>query len=164
MEKRLYRSRKERLLLGVCGGIAEYFALDPTLVRLVFILLIFASGPLLPLFYIVAAIVIPEKPLNGKAEVKTESKFEEKVENVVEDLVSGITGEEDVDENRKETKTFLPERSRKNRSLELWGWVLLSLGIIFLLSNLGWTFIPNRILIPLFLIILGFVILIKWKK
>ena len=35
MEKRLYRSRKERMLFGVCGGVAEYFDVDPTLVRLI---------------------------------------------------------------------------------------------------------------------------------
>ena len=42
--RRLYRSEKERLLGGVCGGLAEYFAVDPVLVRLVFVLLIFVSG------------------------------------------------------------------------------------------------------------------------
>jgi phage shock protein C len=40
MEKRLYRSRRERILGGVCGGIAEYFGLDPSLVRIVAVLLI----------------------------------------------------------------------------------------------------------------------------
>jgi phage shock protein C len=61
MEKRLYRSRKERKIAGVCGGIAEYFKLDPTLIRLAFILLIcFAGGGLLA--YIVCAIVIPNAP------------------------------------------------------------------------------------------------------
>lgn len=63
MEKKLYRSRKERMLSGVCGGLGKYFSVDPTFVRLAFILLCFVgfSGVLA---YIVAAIIIPEIPEN----------------------------------------------------------------------------------------------------
>ncbi|MGB9681643.1 MAG: PspC domain-containing protein [bacterium] len=61
MEKKLYRSRKQRILAGVCGGIAEYFNVDPVIIRLIMILLIFANG-LGILFYIIAAIIIPENP------------------------------------------------------------------------------------------------------
>ncbi|MFZ6021558.1 MAG: PspC domain-containing protein, partial [Chloroflexota bacterium] len=42
--KRLFRSRQERMLGGVCGGLAEYLGLDPTVVRLVFLLLFFLGG------------------------------------------------------------------------------------------------------------------------
>ena len=66
MNKRLYRSRKNRVFLGVCGGIAEYFNVEPVIVRLLFILLIFFTGPFLPVLYFLAAIVIPEEPLNGE--------------------------------------------------------------------------------------------------
>ena len=60
MTKRLYRSRTERMVAGVCGGLAEYFDIDPTIVRLVFVLLALAGGPGL-LIYIVMAIVVPEE-------------------------------------------------------------------------------------------------------
>jgi len=58
--KRLYRSRTERMIGGVCGGIAEYFNVDPTLVRLAWVLLLFAGmgGPA----YVIAWIIIPEHP------------------------------------------------------------------------------------------------------
>ena len=56
--KRLYRSRTSRLLGGVCGGIAEYFGWDPTLVRLAFVASLLLPGPQL-LLYLVAWIVIP---------------------------------------------------------------------------------------------------------
>lgn len=59
--KRLYRSSKSRMVCGVCGGIAEYFNIDPTLVRLGWILFAFAAGSGV-LAYIVAAIVIPNEP------------------------------------------------------------------------------------------------------
>ena len=59
--KRLYRSGKDRILGGVCGGIGEYFNVDPTLIRLAWILfsLLYGSGVLV---YIVAWIIIPRNP------------------------------------------------------------------------------------------------------
>ena len=59
--KRLYRSRKDRILCGVCGGIGEYLGVDPTIVRLLWILFSLAYGAGI-LAYILACIVIPEKP------------------------------------------------------------------------------------------------------
>ena len=59
--KRLYRSRKQRSIAGVCGGIAEYLDVDPTLVRIVWLLLVAAGGPGL-ILYFVMAVVIPEEP------------------------------------------------------------------------------------------------------
>ena len=57
--KRLYRSRKDRMICGVCGGIAKYFNIDPTLVRLAFVLISMGAGSGV-LAYIVAAIIIPD--------------------------------------------------------------------------------------------------------
>ncbi len=59
--KRLYRSRKQRSLAGVCGGIAEYLGVDPSLVRIAWVILSMAGGPAL-LLYIVMAAVVPEEP------------------------------------------------------------------------------------------------------
>ena len=60
--KRLYRSRTERQIAGVCGGLGNYLGIDPTVVRLLFILgLVFVGGTLLA--YLVLALVIPEEPL-----------------------------------------------------------------------------------------------------
>ena len=62
MEKRLYRSRKNRMIGGVCGGLAEYFGIDPVVVRLIAVLLLLPGG--LPGFlpYIILWIVVPEAP------------------------------------------------------------------------------------------------------
>ena len=62
MNKRLYKSRNDKMLGGVCGGIAEYFDMDPTLVRLGWVLFCALGGSGI-LAYIVAAIVIPEQPV-----------------------------------------------------------------------------------------------------
>jgi phage shock protein PspC (stress-responsive transcriptional regulator) len=59
--KRLYRSRKERMVAGVCGGIAEYFNVDPTLVRLAWIILGLPSG-FGWIGYLIAWIIVPEQP------------------------------------------------------------------------------------------------------
>ncbi len=61
MEKRLYRSRSQRMLAGVCGGIAEYFNVDPTLIRLAWVIFAFLGGTGV-LAYIIAAIIIPLDP------------------------------------------------------------------------------------------------------
>lgn len=60
-QKRLYKSRQNRMLCGVCGGIAEYFNIDPTIVRLITVALCLGAGSGL-IAYIVAAIIIPEPP------------------------------------------------------------------------------------------------------
>lgn len=61
--KKFYLSQTDKKLAGVCGGIAEYFGLDSTLVRLGFVLLMLITAvfPLL-LFYIIAALIAPRGP------------------------------------------------------------------------------------------------------
>ena len=61
MEKKLYKSTTDKKLCGVCGGIAEYFNIDPTIVRLAWILFSFLGGSGF-LAYIVAAVIIPCSP------------------------------------------------------------------------------------------------------
>lgn len=63
MEKRLYKSDDNKVLCGVCGGIGEFFGIDPTVVRLIWgLLALFAGSGIL--FYIIAAIIMPRRPLN----------------------------------------------------------------------------------------------------
>ena len=59
-DKRLYKSSENRMLCGVCGGIAEYFNIDPTLVRLVWVLITCFGGAGI-LAYIIATVIIPGK-------------------------------------------------------------------------------------------------------
>jgi len=60
MEKKLYRSKTNKMLAGVCGGLAEYINLDATVVRLLWALLACSGAGLVA--YIICAVVIPEKP------------------------------------------------------------------------------------------------------
>ncbi|MBU0667465.1 MAG: PspC domain-containing protein [Nanoarchaeota archaeon] len=59
--KKLYRSKKDKRIAGVCGGIGEYFDVDPTLIRLLWIIFLLIGGSGL-LAYIIAWIIIPENP------------------------------------------------------------------------------------------------------
>ncbi len=59
--KKLYKSQYDRKLCGVCGGIAEYFNIDSTIVRLIWVLLVACVGTGL-LAYIIAALVMPDYP------------------------------------------------------------------------------------------------------
>ena len=59
--KRLFKSNVNKQISGVCGGIAEYFGIDPTLVRLAWVLFTCLGGSGL-LAYIICAIVIPKRP------------------------------------------------------------------------------------------------------
>jgi phage shock protein PspC (stress-responsive transcriptional regulator) len=62
MNKRLYRSRVNSKIAGVCGGLGEYFGIDPTFVRIIAVLLIFADGVGV-LAYIIAWIIMSKRPL-----------------------------------------------------------------------------------------------------
>ncbi len=60
MEKKLYRSRTNKILCGVCGGLGEYLNMDPTVVRLIVVILGIVSIGVIA--YIIAALIIPEQP------------------------------------------------------------------------------------------------------
>lgn len=59
--KRLTRSQSDRMLAGVCAGLAQYMDMDPTVIRLIFVLLFFVTGPGILLAYLIMAIVIPNE-------------------------------------------------------------------------------------------------------
>ena len=63
MSKKLYKSNTNKMLEGVCGGIAEYFGVDPTIVRLAWVVFCALGGSGI-LAYIIAAIIIPSRPLD----------------------------------------------------------------------------------------------------
>lgn len=60
--KRFYRSRSNKMLLGLCGGIGEYFNVDPTLVRVAFVILEFLTAGLLIIGYLIVGLIVPKEP------------------------------------------------------------------------------------------------------
>jgi len=120
--KRLYKSRTDRMIDGVCGGVAEYFGLDSTLVRIAWVVLI-CFGGIGALLYIVAMIVMPADP-----SIQTASK---------------------------------PEGQSSTSNQRFWGILLVVVGVIFLMGNLGvsmwfpWWGLSWSVLLPLILILAG---------
>ncbi|MGI1691498.1 PspC domain-containing protein [Thermoanaerobacter uzonensis] len=135
MGRKLYRSREQKMLGGVCGGIAEYFDVDVTLVRLICLLAVFSGFGLIP--YIIAWIIIPENPYQLKRKIiDEEPKTEEQQDNAVE----------------TEDKT--------NKANEILGWFLVIFGVLLLLNRLlPW--LSFKIIWPVLLIIIGLWILFK---
>jgi len=77
--RRLYRSRSDRMISDVAGGLGEYLNIDATIVRLLFVFFALAGGPGL-LVYIVMLLVVPEEPLDtpdSVVEVESEEASEE---------------------------------------------------------------------------------------
>ena len=62
MEKKLYRNTSNKMIAGVCSGLAEYIGIDPTVVRLIWALVGLTGAGIVA--YLIAALIIPEKPAN----------------------------------------------------------------------------------------------------
>ncbi len=94
--KKLYRSRTDRIIAGVCGGLGEYFKTNSNIVRLIFILLVFFQG-LGVILYVILLILVPLKPGKGVS-VNREEKVEEMVKGIKKKASSLV------DEFKKEKK------------------------------------------------------------
>lgn len=133
-QRRLYLSR-DKLIAGVAGGLAEYLGIDPTIVRLLFVLGLWVNGITLVL-YLAGMIIIPERPAE---------------EIVYGDELGGI-------ENIRQAARRLTQAA-DNKTL---GYLLIGLGVILLLRlfvSVDWS-----IILPALLIVGGAVILIRGKR
>jgi phage shock protein PspC (stress-responsive transcriptional regulator) len=89
--KKLYRSNSDRMIAGICGGLGEYFAVDSTLIRLIFVIGSIFSFSALFWIYIIMLIVVPEEPVASQAVVDTPAATSEPV---VEERAPEETSEE----------------------------------------------------------------------
>ena len=127
VKKRLYRSRADRFIAGVCGGLGEYFDVDANVFRLLFIFLTLFGGSGL-ILYLAALIIVPENPY-------------------------------------QET----PEKPRSSHAM-FWGLLLISLGIILILRQIGFFYLFNIKNLPwsfiwaVFLIILGIILIFSQSR
>jgi phage shock protein C len=150
--KRLFRSRKDGLIAGVCGGLAEYFDVDPSLVRLVFILGIFLGGAGL-VVYVVAWLIVPENP--EQSPTASFVKNQEMKEEVVGELRRLGSSLAEKFEATLEDGEERPER----RSTVFVGLALIVIGAAFFLKNfIPWLDLES--LWPVLLIGVGVLLLI----
>ena len=140
---RLYRSRDDRILFGVAGGLAEYFDIDPVLVRLGWVLLTIASAGIGALAYIVLAIITPNASQQASREVGpvgdgSNEGSEEMVESRVDEGVP-----------------------RRQVARNVFGVGLIIVGMIVLLGNLGvFDSVRWDIIWPAIIVVLGVAILL----
>ncbi|MBR1640033.1 MAG: PspC domain-containing protein [Treponema sp.] len=99
MSKKLYKSRKNKMIDGVCGGLADFFSIDATIIRLIFALAVILKGAGI-LLYIIACIIIPREPDDGSSD---SNEADENVENLKSANINdsekdGIHTDEEFDE------------------------------------------------------------------
>ncbi|WP_456326948.1 PspC domain-containing protein [Palaeococcus sp. (in: euryarchaeotes)] len=121
MSKRLYRSRNNKIFLGVLGGIAEYMEVDPTIVRIIYILLCLAHGAFI-LLYFLMAIVMPEAP---EEDVNLE-RLPEKVDRIIEEVDKAVDKITKKDMERVKTEVMQVKERNDTRFFAV---VLILLGL-----------------------------------
>lgn len=136
MNRRLYRSRKDQMISGVCAGIGNYLNIDPTIIRILFLISLFSWGAGV-LIYIVCSIVIPVTPLD-------------------EESYDYTVNEED---RRSNLTTF----TGSSNARIIFGIILVIIGIISIFEKIFHWF-DFDLIWPIALIGVGFLILTKDKK
>lgn len=148
MAKRLYRSYTDKMIGGVCGGLGEYFDIDPVIIRILFVVaVIFGGGGILA--YIILWIVIPQKPYTVP---KFDNESDAKIESETEPEVK----------SENTFREFVVQKRNINKNT-LGGIILILLGLLFLIDN----FIPHirfGDLWPIILIVIGISIILKARN
>ena len=157
--KKLYKSRKEKMFAGVCGGIAEYFDLDPVLVRILFVIFTFIGGTAI-IAYIVGMIVMPFPPTEtAGTETGTPTPSHS--------TASGTSGMDPAG-----STSPVPASSPAGKGPLIFGFILVILGAYFLMRNIPWLnhwywwirWNLSDYLIPAILIIVGAVLIGNSKQ
>lgn len=138
---RLHRSSKDSIVFGVAGGLAEYFQVDTTLVRIAWVLFILATGGTALIAYVILAIIMPKEGSSA-----TEPS------DVMRENLQGMPGE-------------IQDSALKARRRNFLAVILIVVGMLILLSNLGifrwWRW---DIFWPLVLIGIGIALIFGWTR
>jgi len=146
MGKRLYKSRSERMLFGVSGGMAEYFDLDPTLVRIAWVVIALLTAGMGFLAYVALAIIVPDAPARRRPVGGEAGNTEEEAAGAYDPVDSG--DEREIYESAESSV----RGSGRRRSI-IFGAVLIALGLFFLaitldiLPQFDWRFWPVALIL-----------------
>ncbi len=136
MTKKLYRSRTDSMIAGVCGGLAEYFDIDASLVRVGAVLFTLAWGSGL-LAYVILWLVVTQKPLESSV---MESEGEQKATDEASE----------------------PDKLERDKGIMFVGIILTVLGALLLMNNyISFAWLSFRRLWPLLIIFIGLMIIMK---
>jgi phage shock protein PspC (stress-responsive transcriptional regulator) len=155
MQKRIYRSKNDRIIAGICGGLAKYFDVDPAIVRIIFLLLFFFKG-IGFLAYLIMWFVIPTDPNETRVFHAPGAQNEpfEKTNQAKADEEEILDAEiiEETTTNGKSYGHYKSEKSKDNRYLV--GVILIVIGGLFLLEKF-FPVISLDFIIPVILIGVG---------
>ena len=167
---RLERSQSNRVIAGVCGGLAEYLAVDPTLVRVFFVLATFLTGGLLALLYIVLIFVmpLPGRPASGIATSAgtTAAEVAESLRRAADDVAHSFRSEaaESVAPASATQPVVDPAahaRETERRRMAV-GYVLILIGLVFFLGNAGvFRLVQWQLVWPIVLVAIGALLLVQ---
>ena len=166
MEKRLYRSRSDRMMWGVCGGLAEYFSIDPTIIRIIAVLLVLANG-LGILAYIIMAIVVPLESSKSAAPKDVIKDNVEEIKETATEFGRGIRSAFVNEEGKEENEAEKPEAVEKSRyrGRNIVGIVLIIVGVLLLLGSFGpFHWLRWGVVWPLVLIAIGAIIIATARR
>ena len=141
VSKRLSRSKKDRIVGGVAGGLGEFFEVDSTIIRLIFVLVTIFGGSGV-LLYLILWLVIPSssRSISNRTIKSNAEEIKEQAEGLLGEVKEGV---------------------RSDKARRFLGIVTLAFGLLLLFNNFGvFRFVFQR-LWPLILIVLGFTILLK---
>lgn len=124
MSKKLYRSRNDRMIAGVCGGLADYFDVDSSLIRLAVLFMFLFQGVGL-IAYIIAWFIISEEPVKNRYKMPDDYYLEE--ENNKKDF--NLNSEKENPE-----KDYKNNKEKSNKRRKLLALILIVIGSIFLLD------------------------------
>ncbi len=151
--KRLYRSRTDRVIGGVAGGLAEYMNIDPIIIRIILVVLAFAGAGFVIFLYILGWVIIPEAPGVGSHSHRSDSSpkdagqdLREKVNKVAHEF-------------RETTERYTNRKAGSNGQM-IGGSILLVIGGLFLLNNVLGYDVWTRFW-PLILIVIGIMLLVR---
>lgn len=164
--RRLYRSRSERIIAGVCGGMGDYFNVDPVLLRAAFVALAFLNGVGV-ILYIILMIIIPNEPEEAVEKVtksKPEKKKKRSFEEVAEDTAKEI--QDAANRAAKEAKDFASglnqDKSWFSDKKNILAVVIIVIGVLALLGQILPGVIFNwNVIAALVVILIGLYIIFK---
>jgi len=145
VEKRLYRSNNNKVIAGVCGGIAEYFNIDPTIIRIIWVVVGLTYGAGI-IAYIIASIIIPSRKADWSSNAwNGQSKSEE--------YESGFNPDEWKQEPKYDS----------DRSKNIVGIILIAIGVIFLARQF-FSWIDLKVVLPLIFIAAGVLLIFRSRR
>ncbi|KKS18821.1 MAG: Phage shock protein C, PspC [Parcubacteria group bacterium GW2011_GWC1_41_7] len=154
--KRLYRSKKDRVIAGVCAGIADYFDVDPVIVRILFVLFALWGGSGI-LLYIIAIFVIPTEPEEGKVQ-----PIQDDIKDIAENI--GEHAKHFGAEIKKQAENITSQEiddKKESRGLFL-GLLIILIGLVLFVGHMmPFPFMLGRSIVAGAIIALGFYLLSK---